>query len=154
MPTLLDHLRRHLIVHGIGRDPRTPGPLPPIWRQGAADSLPAPGEGAHVTEIGATAVIGLRLTGGIATRRFDLDRRREIVRVEYRTRNWPLAFALDAAVRSACLIDETLQWDLAGLTVIQATEWTAFQPLLPPSQPGVHDYQRQILFEVYADALV
>jgi hypothetical protein len=146
MATLTDHVKTQLITAGIGRNPRTAGSLPPVWRQPAAGT-PAPGEGANAIEIGPDAVIGLVYSGGIATPRLESAWRRDIVDIWLRTSTWPRTTQLYAQIRAA-LIDRT-NWTMGTITVIESQEWRPLQPLENDVAQG-YTSQAAVLFQTYA----
>jgi hypothetical protein len=109
--TLLDHLRDFLIAEGIARDPRTPGPLPPVWRQ-PRNGCPAPGEGDE-PEVGADAVLALMTAPGVPPRRYEGALRRDGVDVWVRAAAAPTAFAIEQRLRA--VLNDRRAFDLAGL---------------------------------------
>lgn len=145
MATLADHLRTYLIAQGLGRDPRTAGAAPPVWRQ-PADGTPAPGEKTGV-EDGPTVVLGLMHSGGIPTPRFERDWRRDIVDIWIRSKTWPQTEQTYALLRSA-LVDKR-QWTMGAITVIESQEWRPLGLLQADGQQG-YTSQMAVLFETYA----
>lgn len=146
MTTLSDNVRNYLIAQGVVRDPRTPGPLPPCWRQ-PSDGTPAPGEGSNPTEVGPTVVIGLVRSGGMTTPRFESAWRRDIVDIWIRTITWPQTEAFYALAREK-LIDK-FNWQMGTMKVIESREWRALAVLDANSSQG-YTAQCAVMFETYA----
>jgi hypothetical protein len=144
MPTLLDHLRDHLISESIVRSPRTAGAAPPLWLE-PREGIPAPGEGSG-SEVGADAVLGAYFTGGIASQPWESFIREDTIDLWLRTRTAPIAFTLWQQLREE-LIDKR-NWNMAGLTIIESREWRPLQPLYRDAQ--AFTFVASIVFERYA----
>lgn len=144
MATLLDHLRDHLIAENIVRDPRTAGPLPPLWRE-PRNGAPAPGEGTEAAEIGPTATVAAFVSGGFPPRPYESFWRKDTVDLWLRTASAPTAFQLDASIRAA-LIDRR-NWSMAGLPVIDCEQWRSLQRLGSDDQGYTHVVS--YIFETY-----
>ena len=142
MPLLIDACRTHLISQGLVRDPRTAGSLPPCWRS-PRDGVPAPGDG-NAPESGATVVVGLFPSSGIARRSFDASvLRTDGLDVRIRATTAPAAIELDDAIRTA-LMDKR-DWSMGGLTIVESS---LFRPLgLVVSDQQGYDFVAGYLFE-------
>lgn len=120
-------LRIHLVSSSICRAPSVTGALPPLWIE-PRNGVPAPGEGGKPSEVGATAVMGLFLSGGITQppkaatfiRQQNLD-------LWIRTTASPAAATIADSVRAQ--IDDKFNWSMGGLTVIHSRVWKELQPI-------------------------
>lgn len=147
MATLSDNVWSYLIAQGIVRDPRVAGVLPPAWRQ-PANGVPAPGEGENATEVGATAVLGIVRTDGIASARFEKEWRFDVIDFVVRTQKYPQAEALYRQLREA-LIDKT-NWQMNTITVIESQEWRSLAEVDSDEQQG-YTCVCAVLFETYTN---
>jgi hypothetical protein len=119
--------RNHLATQSIVRAPSNAGPLPPLWIE-PRNGVPAPGEGTKPSEVGATAVLGVFLSGGITQppkaatfiRQQNLD-------LWIRTTTAPAAATLADSIRAQ--IDDKFNWSMGGLTVIHSRVWKELQPI-------------------------
>lgn len=134
---LLTALRTYLVDQGVGRHPRTAGPLPPVWVH-PVNGTPAPGETPGAPVEAGEQVIGLYRAGGIRSGPFEAWLQRALVDVHIRTRTVPAAVDLGRQLRVA-VIGVTpapkTAWLMGGLQVIAAQEWRPLQPL--PAEQGV-----------------
>lgn len=116
-PLLIDGIRSYLIAEGVVRDPRTAGNLPPCWRS-PRYGVPAPGEG-EGAEVGATTVVGLFPTTGVAREPYDASvLRTDGLDVRIRSKTAPAAIQLDDAIR-AKLVDKRALTLAAGFQVVE-----------------------------------
>lgn len=116
-PLLIDACRDYLIAQAIVRDPRTAGAAPPCWRS-PRNGVPAPGDGTG-TEIGATIVVGLFPSAGVAREPYDASvLRTDGLDVRIRSTTAPAAIELDDQIRTA-LMDKR-GWTMGGLTVVES----------------------------------
>jgi hypothetical protein len=150
IPTVVTALRDHLVAAGIGRDPETPGSLPPIIRD-PQTGVPAPGEGLAA---GASAVIGLYRTGGIPPRRFEGERRTPVVQVTLRVRKAPMAEVIGEQIEAAVL--DRRDWLMGSpgsqLRVIESQQVSPLSLIAADAQ--AFDYRMTFSFELYRDPVV
>jgi len=139
---LIDACRTYLIAEGLVRDPRVAGSLPPCWRS-PREGTPAPGDGTS-PEIGATIVVGLFPSAGIARAPFDaLTLRTDGLDIRIRATTAPGAIALDDTIRTA-LMDKR-NWTMGGLTIVESRLERPLQ-LIQSDQQGF-DFIAGYLFE-------
>jgi hypothetical protein len=149
MATLSDKVFQYLISQGIVRDPRVAGPLPPAFRS-PADGVPAPGEGVG-TELGPTAVVGISSDLSIAAPYAEIEWRRDIVDIVFRTLKRPSADTLYTDVRYAlCGPPWKMGWVMAGMRVIQSSEWQGLN-LIDSSVAQGFTMKCAVLFETYRE---
>jgi hypothetical protein len=146
MVDLLEHLRNHLVTAGVARVPAVAGDLPPMWNQ-PRRGVPAPGEGDNPVEVGAHAVLGAFVTGGIAPKPYEAFLRRDTVDIWFRVDLAPLAFDLEQQVRKQ-LIDKR-DWLMDGLRIVECLQWRPLQPL--GSDDQAFDFNVSYIFELFAE---
>lgn len=134
-PDLLTNVRDYLVAEGVGRDPRTAGAVPPIWRE-PQDGAPAPGDRSGI-EDSATATISLFRTAPVSP---SVLEQRYVVKptidVVLRTDKPPTATAIEEAIRAAFVNPAgdpagapAMNWMMGALRVIDSRVWREFQPL-------------------------
>lgn len=149
MATLADKVYQYLIAQAIVRDPRVAGPLPPAFRS-PADGVPAPNEGAG-TEVGPTAVVGISSNLTIPAPFVEIEWRRDIVDIIFRTLKRPTADTLYSQVRFALLGPPMkMGWVMSGLRVIQSSEWQGLN-LIESSVAQGYTMKCAVLFETYRE---
>lgn len=141
---LLECLQAELITQGIGRDPATPGPLPPIWlmpRRGAI----GPGQ-ERAPYMDPTTVISLFSGGGLPTAPYEgfWDAGR-IVDVRIRTLNAPAANDLELTLHS--LIGDGQNYDLGGLHIEESQRYLPLQMVNSSKDLG-YDFLVRFMFWV------
>ena len=139
---VVDYLQAYLIAQGVGRDPRTAGALPPIWRE-PRDGTPAPGEtvGSSV-EMNPDAVLGLVKVGGTPPPRHEGFIRWDHVDIWVRVRKAPMAHDLETDIRA--LLNDKRGWVMAGLLVNESLLVRDLQPV--GSSPSGYDYTMEYQF--------
>lgn len=145
---LLTAMRAHLVAEEIGRMPREPADLPPIWLE-PQFGVPAPGErpkGGSANEVGADAVIALYQLPGVAPRPYESELRNDYVQVRIRTAKSPTAHQLEINLRAA--LEDRFNWDMADLRVIHSRLYRGLQPLGADAQG--FDWSMEFSFDVYA----
>lgn len=158
MPTLLDYLATHLVTAGFVRRPDVAGPagrpwLPPVWRHPDTGAI-GPGD-AEEQKKPATSwddglVVSLMWAPGVQPETGAEERRIDGVDVRLRGRAVPAIVTLDAAIRAIVVgkTDPGGRSDFVlggGLYVIQARQWSPFQPL--GSTAGVYTFTTGYIFE-------
>ena len=144
-PLLIDACRDYLIAQGIVRDPRVAGAAPPCWRS-PRNGVPAPGDGTG-TEIGATVVVGLFPSTGIAREPYDASvLRTDGLDVRIRATTAPAAIALDDSIRAA-LMDKR-GWTMGGLQVVESRLERPLQLIVSDNQG--YDFIAGYLIERHA----
>jgi len=146
MATIADRVRQHLIDEGLVRDPRVASPLPPAWRQ-PVNGVPAPGEGT-APEVGATLVVGIVRTNGLAAPFLESQWRRDVVDIVMRATTWPLIETFYADARRE-LIDK-MGGTMATMRVISTQEWRALASIDSNSAQGFTALF-SVLFTSYAE---
>jgi hypothetical protein len=146
-PTVVTALRDHLIALGIGRDPATPGSLPPIYRD-MQTGAPNP------VDVGADAVIELIRTGGVPPRRFEGERRQPIVQVNLRVRKAPMAEVIGEQIEAAILDRRNWLMGTPGsqLRVIESEQVSPLSLVVSDEQG--YDYRTSFSFELYRSPVV
>lgn len=141
-------LRTHLVSNDVVRRPSVAGDEPPMWLE-PRKGVPAPGEkgeGGSDVEVGADAVLGLFLSGGIPqapmTDRFI---RQQNIDVWIRTSTAPRATEIENEIRDQVV--GKFNWNMGGLTVIQSGIWKELQPIELSEQ--AFTYVLGLGFELY-----
>jgi hypothetical protein len=152
--TLSDYIRAHLINAAVVRDPRTAGPLPPLWRD-PENGAPGPGDFDAPLK-GMDAVVSIFMTGGFPTRLFGHSRRLQVVDFWFRTLKAWKADELYLEIRRLLVrADDPMDWMLGGdppggTRVIMSTETRPLQQLAAPGETTAgYTYISQIGFETY-----
>ena len=133
MPDLLRALSDHLVAEEVVRDPRTPGPLPPLWLN-PRDGAPAPGEiegSEGDADLVLSAFLGVRILGEPEQEAFLVH---ETVDVVIRSRTAPPLPVVEQALTAAVAVDAGApvgrrNWTMAGLEIVESVLWRGLQPL-------------------------
>lgn len=161
MKTVVDALRDYLVDEGLVRRPDHPGAgarpwLPVAWRHPDNGAV-GPGDAAQQKKPAAAQddglVVSLMYAPGIPPRPGEEERRTDGVDVVLRGNAMQPMADLEAEIRVRLLGDPPdpggrADWTMAGLYVIQSSQWRPFQPLAAGN--GVFTFTVGYVFDVRA----
>lgn len=154
--TLFDHLRDALVGAGLVRRPDVAGELPPVWRfpdEGAVGPGDRREQGAPASQHDDGLVVSLMAAPGIPPETGMEDHRIDGVDIVMRGVAVAPIVALEAAIRPLLLGDPPnpggrVDYDLAGLYVVQSRQWRPFQPI--STGAGIYTFSVGYIFELIA----
>lgn len=156
---LIDELRDYLIAEQLARRPDVAGAgarpwLPPAWKH-PDDGAVGPGDASDADRPATThddgLVVSLMMAPGIPPLPGEEERRRDGVDIVFRANAVPAIVDLEAEIRARLVGQDPggrTDWQMAGLYVIQSTQYRPFQPLAATA--GIFTFLVGYVFEIRA----
>lgn len=150
-PNLLSAFRNYLVSEGLVRKPSVAGSSPPMWVE-PTDGAIAPGEAESAVADDDSLVLSAFLSTPIPRGTFEAELRTDVIDVYLRAKDAITAQDFEPGLRRAVIggaVGDNLNWDMAGVRIIESLEWTGLQPL----GRGAQGYTGRVsyLFERYTD---